>query len=151
MVFPSSSVWCNNYEIVQWETTYLIKSVFTLVTFVSLCRFIRLQTLQDISVKCVYSAADSFLFIILITAFLQENTDWMSIYSLAGKKTLNSDKLCRDLAEGIFRSLLETWCKTFSALHQWGHSHFCAKNRSFSACWSRIRFTSWNLSSIVSL
>lgn len=82
--------------------THLIKSVFTLVTFVSLCRFRRLQTLQDISVKCVYSAADSFLFIILITAFLQENTDWMSIYSLAGKKTLNSDKLCRDFAEGIF-------------------------------------------------
>lgn len=88
--------------------TYLIKCVFTLVTFVSLCRLLQLQTLQDISVKCVYSAADSFLFIILIIAFLQENTDWMSIYTLAGKKTLDSAKLCRDFAKGLFRSLLET-------------------------------------------
>lgn len=83
------------------------KLCITLVMLVSLCRFVQLQTLQDISAKRVYSAAGSFLFIVLINALLQENTDWMSIYTLAGKKTLDSAKLCRDFAKGLFRSLLE--------------------------------------------
>lgn len=78
--------------------TLWIKSAFTLAKLVSLCRFIKVQTLQDVSVKRVYSAADPLLFILLIIASQHRLDEYLQI---SRKKTFRSAKLCRDFAKGL--------------------------------------------------
>lgn len=61
-----------------------------------------------------------------LLAASSKHTDCSSIYTPT-EETLDSAKLCRDFAKGLFFwNLLATWCKTFCSLQPWGRSHICA-------------------------